>query len=157
MSAASYWEPLRWLSLPDDHPAGLLDIERLVGAAGNNLYTVWVYELPGDWHHLSIRRFDKAACRDWRHFQWIKNEICGAEREAVEIFPAESRLLDAANQYHLWVLPQGQSAPMGTYSGRAVADEDYIRRFIPEAGQRKFAGNPDAYVGHVGLLERKTQ
>jgi hypothetical protein len=142
----SYWEPLQWGIVPDPAPIGLLDGETLVGVAVNQLYTVWVYELPQEAHHLSIKRFDKAACRDWRHFQWIKNEVCGAEREAVEIFPAESRLLDAANQYHLWVLPEGQYVDIGvTY--RAVANT-----IGPDVGQRAFDMPPDAYLGHEGLL-----
>jgi len=53
---------------------------------------------------LSIKRIDKAALHDWRHLQEIKNMIVGPEHEAVELYPAESRLTDTANQYHLWVL-----------------------------------------------------
>lgn len=51
---------------------------------------------------LSIKRLDREPCRDWRHFQQIKNEIIGPEYEAMELYPAESRLVDSANQYHLW-------------------------------------------------------
>lgn len=142
----TYWTPLAWGKVPVPPPQGLLDGEILIGVAVNTLYTVWVYELHGEFHHLSIKRFDKAACRDWRHFQWIKNEVCGAEREAVEIFPAESRLVDAANQYHLWVLPEGQRLPFGV-NARAVADAAF-----PGAGQRKFDQDKNAYVGHEGLL-----
>lgn len=53
---------------------------------------------------LSIRRVDRAAVRDWRHFQEIKNMIFGPRFEAVELYPSSERLVDAANQYHLWVL-----------------------------------------------------
>lgn len=149
----TYWEPMRWLTRREG-PPGILPEEEIVGAAGNNLYTVWVYEMSGGWHHLSIRRFDKAACRDWRHFQWIKNEICGAEREAIEVFPAESRLMDASNQYHLWVYPDGESVPVGSRSGRAVADlGDPQLRHVTSGLQRKYAQSPDVYVGHAGLLE----
>jgi hypothetical protein len=58
---------------------------------------------PCDMVHLSIKRLDKDAAHDWRHFQWIKNELVGEENEAMEIYPAESRLVDTSNQYHLWV------------------------------------------------------
>jgi len=54
--------------------------------------------------HLSIRRQDREACEDWRDFQQIKNEICGNEREGLELYPAESRVMDAANQYHIFVI-----------------------------------------------------
>lgn len=52
--------------------------------------------------HVSIKRRDKAPLHDWRDLQMIKNLLCGPEVEAVELYPAESRLVDTANQYHLW-------------------------------------------------------
>jgi len=55
-------------------------------------------------HHLSIKRVDKGVIHDWRDLQRIKNEIVGPEHEAVELYPAESRLVDSSNQFHLWVL-----------------------------------------------------
>lgn len=54
--------------------------------------------------HLSIKRLDKAPCRDWRDFQQIKNQLVGPECEGVELYPAESRVVDTANQYHIWVI-----------------------------------------------------
>jgi hypothetical protein len=53
--------------------------------------------------HVSIKRLDKEAAHDWRHFQTIKNELIGPENEGFEIYPAEERLVDVANQYHLYV------------------------------------------------------
>ena len=53
--------------------------------------------------HLSIKRLDKEPIHDWRDLQAIKNMLVGEEYEAVEIYPAESRLIDSANQFHLWV------------------------------------------------------
>lgn len=52
--------------------------------------------------HLSIKRIDREPIHDWRALQAIKNVIVGEECEAFEIYPAESRLVDSANQYHLW-------------------------------------------------------
>jgi len=76
----------------------------------NDIYTVFVRRkqmfkgVPCSMTWLSIKRNDKEPCRDWRHFQWIKNQLCGAEKEGCELYPAESRLTDGSNQYHLWVL-----------------------------------------------------
>ena len=53
--------------------------------------------------HLSIKRLDKGVIRDWRDLQEIKNMLVGPENVGIEIFPAESQLVDSANQYHLWV------------------------------------------------------
>jgi hypothetical protein len=96
--------------------------------------------------HLSIKRFDRAAVRDWRHLQAIKNEVAGPEREAVELFPAESRLVDGANEYHLWVAPEGGSYPVG-YNVGNLGDAGQLaelnRRFGGKGRQRPWqAGLP---------------
>jgi hypothetical protein len=70
---------------------------------------------------LSIKRRDRVWMRDWRELQRIKNEVAGPEREACEVFPAESRLVDSSNQYHLWVLPTGERFPFG-YQERLVME-----------------------------------
>jgi hypothetical protein len=53
--------------------------------------------------HLSIKRRDKEPIHDWRALQQIKNELVGPECEGLELYPAESRKVDSANQYHLYV------------------------------------------------------
>jgi hypothetical protein len=66
--------------------------------------------------HLSIKRHDKDVLNspdDWRDKMRIKNEIAGDEAEAIELYPAMSRVVDSANQYHLWCLPPNQSVPVG--------------------------------------------
>jgi hypothetical protein len=69
---------------------------------------------------LSIKNKDKTPIRDWRHLQRIKNELVGKECEGVELFPAESRLVDTSNQYHLWVITEvGLRFPFG-YGDRLV-------------------------------------
>jgi hypothetical protein len=70
----------------------------------NDLYQVNVDRSEHPMIHLSIKRIDKKPLRDWRHFQQIKNELVGRECEAVELYPAESRVVDTANQYHLWAI-----------------------------------------------------
>lgn len=74
----------------------------------NNRYQVQIWRdvQPDGWPHLmiwlSVKRLDKAPIHDWRDLQRIKNELVGAEHEAIEMYPAESRLVDTANQYHLF-------------------------------------------------------
>jgi hypothetical protein len=73
--------------------------------------------------HLSIKRIDKKPVRDWRDLQRIKNQLLGEECEAMELFPAESRLVDTANQYHLWGYDDpGLRAPFGFPGPRVVDD-----------------------------------
>lgn len=52
---------------------------------------------------LSIKRIDREPIMDWRDLQAIKSQLCGAEAEAIQLFPAESRVADTSNQYHLFV------------------------------------------------------
>lgn len=60
----------------------------------------------GDVAWLSIKRRDRDVIRDWRELQAIKNAIVGPEHEGFELYPAESRLCDTANQFHLFVFMQ---------------------------------------------------
>lgn len=109
----------------------------------NRLYDAAVIHFEDESAHISFKRLDRAAVRDWRHFQAIKNDIAGAEREAVEIFPAESELMDGANQYHLWVMPEGRRfalgmlMPNGPEVGEAINTIDWAQyRTQTRAGQR---------------------
>ena len=73
----------------------------------NSRYKVAKYD-DGETIHLSIKRLDGQALQDWRELQRIKNELLGKEVEAVQLHPAESRLLDMCDQVHLWALKQGR-------------------------------------------------
>jgi hypothetical protein len=121
--------------LSEDQLRNLYHDEFLAGDTWmNEIYVVIHTKLKGGIEHLSIRRRDRKACRDWRHFQEMKNQLCGPEREAMEIYPAESRLIDTANQFHLWVLPEGSVIPTGYFMGRHVLDADQLK--VPGAVQR---------------------
>ena len=85
----------------------------------NDVYMIQVFR-NGDQscRRLAIRRLDHGVIkRDWREFQAIKNQIVGPEIEACELYPAESRKVDATNVYHLWCLPAGQQFPFGYTEG----------------------------------------
>jgi hypothetical protein len=71
----------------------------------NGKYQVIVFHEEDGSRVLSIRREDRKAIMDWRDMQWIKNQILGTEVEAVQLFPAESRLVDTSNQYYLFSNP----------------------------------------------------
>lgn len=78
----------------------------------NGAYQV-IVRARGDMTELAIRREDRQAIMDWRDVQWIKNQILGPEIEAVQLFPAESRLIDTSNQYYIYALPAGVRFPFG--------------------------------------------
>lgn len=75
----------------------------------NSIYSVQVYDWKSSGMLLAgIRRHDQKPCCPWIHKQKIKNELFGKERFAVEIFPEESKLVDEANIYWLWIFPEGE-------------------------------------------------
>jgi hypothetical protein len=98
----------------------------------NDTYTVVRRELAPDLKWLSIRRNDRSAIHDWRDLQEIKNQLSDPEWEAIEIYPAESRLVDDANQYHLWVMPK---IGIGFDQGRRVSEK-------PETETAKYEQRP---------------
>jgi hypothetical protein len=90
-------------------------------------------EQNGEVVWLSIKRIDKEPIHDWRDLQRIKNDICGPESNAMEIYPAESRLMDTSNQYHLFAFQN--PIPIG-FVGRAVRTPEEAAEF--GAKQREF-------------------
>jgi hypothetical protein len=124
------WSQVPWTPFAecviDDNIANQID--RPVAIYRNSRYQVSVYtrqtpgavEMFGEMAHLSFKVHDRQAHHDWRDMQRIKNEICGPEYDAVEIFPAESKLVDSANQYHLFVFKTFK-LPFG-FQDRLVGD-----------------------------------
>jgi hypothetical protein len=113
----------------------------------NDVYQVMVRPLRAGEHgfgenvdmvHLSIKRIDKQPIHDWRDLQQIKNELIGPECEAMEIYPAESRLVDTANQFHLWCFIDPEvRLPVG-FPARYVNDDS-----VGGAHQRPRQGGND--------------
>ena len=94
-------------------------------------YQVFIYnhamksseDWPDMWH-LSIKRVDRKPINDWRVMQAIKNALVGPEHEGVELYPNENRLVDGANQYHLFVMKDSRlTFPFGFNDGRHVTEE----------------------------------
>lgn len=120
-----------------DHLGQSVPIPANVETWRNSLYTVsmrvldgdmnagggqWIEAPPEGWPRmlwLSIKRNDRKPIGDWRVLQRIKNEMVSPDAEAVELYPAEDRLVDTSNQYHLWCLEPGHIFPFG-YRGREV-------------------------------------
>lgn len=69
----------------------------------------------GDIDHLIVRRHDGQPDIPWSHMQRLKDELCGVERVAIEVFPPQSQLVDDANCRHIWCLPDGFQLPFGLH------------------------------------------
>jgi hypothetical protein len=125
--------------------------------------------------HLSFRRIDRQPGPfAWRDLQRLKSELCGSEAEAVELFPAESRLVDGSNQRHLWVwrADNPDRPRVGWHNGREVADGGEILakiqadpmlkaqvllsggslRNLEKGVQQSFEDGADANLGHAGVI-----
>lgn len=140
-------KPDRWVPFEravvwhNPHTGAVTDIPDNVVSLRNHKYQVLMTRVEdaepfGEIIWLSIKRNDRKPIHDWRDLQRIKNEIVGEEIEAVEIYPAESRLLDTSNQFHIWCFPSGYRLPFG-YTTRLV-----IENPGDGAVQRPFAERP---------------
>lgn len=87
------WTPFVHATIPDDQ---MNRVDPPSGIVVNSRYQVTVYlraaEPFGNIVHLSIKTHDRSARHDWRDLQRIKNEIVGPEYDAVEVYPAESKM-----------------------------------------------------------------
>ena len=124
-SAAQRREAGRLNELPRGPLKEIVGISHMPGAPSgiarawkDNRYSVQLFH-PVDAGHfgyverLSIRRHDEACEFPWDEIQAIKNRVCGDCREAIELFPVQDDVVDVANMCHLWVLPEGRTAPFG--------------------------------------------
>lgn len=138
------WQPLKQGYIPKPTEAMILEQVRVSGESRETIEamyaeeekatTVWINdtyqvqrrELPNSMVHLNIRRRDGGPIlRDWRHFQWIKNQLIGEECEAVELYPAESRLVDTSNKFHLYgILDPTWRFPIDMFNVRDVNYDD---------------------------------
>lgn len=144
------WQPLQRAEIPEGaHPKELVsETAKRLGVSEddavriltddvkqtevwlNHLYQVQVrFFICAEWNrspmvHLNIRRRDGAAIFDWRHRQWIKNQLVGPECEGMEIYPAESRLSDEGNKYHVFCfLDPAIRLPFGFQNRHVVTEE----------------------------------
>jgi len=86
--------------------------------------------------YLSIKRIDKEPIHDWRDLQSIKNMLCGSDREAIEIYPNENRLVDTANQYHLIVFPKDYILPFGYTKREVIYNDSNVNGFKTKQRQK---------------------
>ena len=102
----------------------------------NDEYIVKVYYPNNPAHQFSNNKFTWLCFRnvrnthtahDWRDMQMMKNEICGEERTAVEVFPPMSKLVDTCNQFHMWVYPEDYKLDFG-YNEQSIMPNTTIAK-----------------------------
>jgi hypothetical protein len=122
LKASRVWQPLKKIQVVRMpwNGGGEVDVEDW----RNDLYAVTVRRFErgwplgdGPWAKLGISTWEGDARHDWREFQRIKNDTLGSEWEALELYPAESRLCDPSNYFILYAAPK---VPFGFNEGRTV-------------------------------------
>lgn len=90
-------------------------------------YAAMTREIQTTWGkviHCAIRN-DLGTDMTWKEKQWIKDSLFGEDRVAIEVFPAKDRLVDEANMYHIWILPQNFEIPFGIHNKDASERSKY--------------------------------
>lgn len=134
-SLDKYLEATRELGIDDEFAKKMYEENGKEVCFKNDKYTVLVsdYEpedsaflLPQEMIWLSIRRNDREPVTDWRELQQIKNILVGPENEGLQLFPAESRLVDSSNQFHMVVLRDGTKRFQFGFKRRGVSDTPFL-------------------------------
>lgn len=76
----------------------------------NKVFSVLDRTLGDGTRHLAVSSLSGER-PTWREMQRIKSEIAGAAATAVEVYPPDDLVVDEADMFHIWVLPQ--SLPFG--------------------------------------------
>jgi hypothetical protein len=100
--------------------------------------------------HVTIASLDGTNRHDWRDMQRIKNDLCGEQFDAVELYPAEDRLVDTSNTFHLWIF--FDRLPFG-FVNRAVAEG--VEK-IPNCPQRQTPFGEDRPADCIDLSKCET-
>lgn len=97
-------------------------------------YLAVLYEQRADGNRrLTVNHLRKDRLGRWRDgitwddLQRVKNECLGEEVWCVEVYPAESAMVNENNQRHLWVL---DGPPSTRFPEKATTTDDEIREAI---------------------------
>jgi hypothetical protein len=117
------WEPLRHVGNEDEAGLHYEVWESSRYSCSVRRYKKGFFVKNSAYIVVGISNADESSKHDWRDFQAIKNQLAGRDWEAIELYPAESRLKDPSNRFYLWCVPKGILA-FGLPGGRRVLDAD---------------------------------
>lgn len=123
------------------------------------LYKATKDETAPDMIHLSLKRLDGGTYIPFRDLMRMKRELLDPEIELIEIYPAESRLIDTANQFHFWGLDdRGFRFPFGFTQGRLVGEGSGVTQTPYEEGDQPSDWLPsDQIAQRITELDQKGQ
>lgn len=71
----------------------------------NRVFSVLERTLPSGVRHLAVTSLSQIR-PTWHEMQRIKDEIAGPAATAVEVYPPHDQIVDDADMYHIWILPE---------------------------------------------------
>lgn len=80
--------------------------QRVTKAHRNWVFSVLERPLANGVVHYAVSSLSQIR-PTWWEMQRIKNELAGEAATAVEVYPPQSEVVDEANMFHFWVLPDG--------------------------------------------------
>lgn len=102
------WQPMQHIETVDEGPGLQFEVwENDRYSCSVRRYKKGFFLGNSRYVMLGITAKDDTAQHDWRDFHACKNDLCGPEWEAIELYPAESRLQDQSNRFYLWCVPKG--------------------------------------------------
>lgn len=114
------WPPWETLCIPKGAIGGgswTYDIETVYR---NWVFSVLSRDAGNGVTHLAISSLSGVR-PTWPEAMRIKNELAGEGATAVEVYPPAGEVIDEANMYHLWVLPE--PLPFSLHPSRLAAPE----------------------------------
>ena len=95
-------------------------------------YNVMSRQIRTKWgtvEHITIQNISGHGDVSWAVKQEIKDELFGANRAAIEVFPSKKNLIDVCDVYHLWLLPKDFKIPFGIHPYKDVQCEPVERGY----------------------------
>lgn len=71
----------------------------------NKVFSVLDRTLPDGTRHLAVSSLSGER-PSWWEMQRIKDDLAGHAATAVEVYPPKQEIVDEADMFHIWVLPQ---------------------------------------------------
>lgn len=71
----------------------------------NRVFSVLMRDAGNGVTHYAVSSLSEER-PTWWEMQRIKNDLSGPEATAIEVYPPTSEVVDGANMFHIWVLPE---------------------------------------------------
>lgn len=71
----------------------------------NAAFSVLERPVRGDVVHLAVTSLSGTR-PTWHEMQRIKDELAGPAATAIEVYPPHDEIIDEADMFHIWVLPE---------------------------------------------------